>query len=110
MRFNVAFKQVEEGQAVGRIQNSGRVYPCTVCGARTLWVDISDTTMPPPHLCSDECLDAYDSGTTVDLSSPRSTPAQAAGSTFDKGEERVVVEVVNPDGGASAIPLESFLA
>lgn len=60
MKFSKAFPHVKEGEKVGRLENSGRVFPCIVCGTPTGWRDEKDPTFPGTPICSDECLDEFD--------------------------------------------------
>jgi hypothetical protein len=60
MKFKISLKHIPEGGTVGRLENSGRIYPCLVCGAPTGWRDCTDPSIPGGPCCSDECLDVRD--------------------------------------------------
>ena len=92
MNFNVALRGVEVGQRIGSIENSGRIYPCFVCGTRTKWHSVGEPDNPGVPICSDECLDQYD-GEQGSTSAP-----DLASSTFAQEKEMLVVEVVNLPG------------
>lgn len=60
MLFTKSLSDVAVGTTVGRIENSGRIFPCVVCNKLTPWVDVTETSHPGAHVCSDECLDLED--------------------------------------------------
>lgn len=63
MKFGLALKHVAVGETVGRLESTGRLFPCMICRAVTGWrVDV-DTT-PGVPICSDECLDEWDATRT----------------------------------------------
>lgn len=67
MKFDAQFPEVsamvrfepEPNPIKGVMEASGRVSPCVVCGSPTQWVGPGEPDLPPPHLCSDECVTVF---------------------------------------------------
>jgi hypothetical protein len=60
LKFTESLKHIPVGGEVGRLENSGRIFPCVVCRTPTGWRNNGDGTYPGVPVCSDECLDVTD--------------------------------------------------
>lgn len=60
LKFKVSLKQTPVGGEVGRLENSGRLFPCVICKEVTGWRNNGDGSCPGVPVCSDECLDVMD--------------------------------------------------
>lgn len=61
MKFDVALKDVPIDGETGRLLRTSRLYPCCTCRKTTGWrLDVGPDS-PGIPMCSDECLDAWDS-------------------------------------------------
>lgn len=82
MKFGLAFKHVVVGQTVGRLESTGRLFPCMICKAVTGWRDVIDPSTPGVPVCSDECLDEWDATRIRSEDSPvKDEPDSASGSS-----------------------------
>lgn len=93
MKFKESLKHIKVGQEVGRIENSGRIFPCFVCNEVTGWRNNGDGTTPGVPCCSDECLDTMDdwskeigSDTSETDRISRSAPVLVGAPPVDSGE------------------------
>lgn len=82
MKFGLALKHVVVGQTVGRLESTGRLFPCMICKAVTGWRDVIDPSTPGVPVCSDECLDEWDATRIRSEDSPvKDEPDSASGSS-----------------------------
>lgn len=102
MKFGLALKHVVVGQTIGRLESTGRLFPCMICREVTGWRDVVEPSTPGVPVCSDECLDEWDATRTRSEDSPVQGDMDESSSSSHQPALTPVPEARQPLAGDSA--------